>query len=143
MTIEQRLEVLEQTAREGVRQVRRWRILATGLSIGLLAMFAIAANEPSHPVPEVVRARTFEVVGNNGTVLARLGQVQGDGGLALYGEDGKLEFVVGMTADGEAVSLLDRNRQLVRLTSISDLPKLQPAAETTLIEYPSKDPIED
>ena len=69
-------------------------ILATGLSIGLLAMVGIAANEPSHPVPEVVRARTFEVVGNNGAVLARLGQVQGDGGLALYGEDGKMMAAV-------------------------------------------------
>jgi hypothetical protein len=141
MTIEQRLAVLEEAARDGARQVRRWRICATGLAIGMLAMFAVAANGPS--VPEVMRARTFEVVGDNGAVLGRFGQVNGDGGLALYGEDGNLHFVVGMTAEGEAVSLLDQNRKLVRLTSVSDLPKFQNASEVNLIEFPSRDPIED
>lgn len=111
--------------------------------MALVAMFGIAANEPSHPVSEVVRARTFEVVGNNGAVLARLGQVHGDGGLALYGGDGKLQFVVGMTADGEVVSVLNQNHELVRLTSTADNIFKQANNETTLIEYPSKDPIED
>src|SRR5262245_23045054 len=142
MTIEKRLETLEQAVREGASHVRRWRLLATGLSIALLAMIGVAASAPSHPVDEVVRARTFEVVGDNGAVLARLGQVHGNGGIALYGEDGKLKFVVGMTADGMAVSTLGRNQELVRLTSTADLPQSQ-AAESTLIEYPSRDPIED
>jgi hypothetical protein len=143
MTIENRLEALEQMARDGARQARRWRVLATGLSMALLTMICVAADEPSHPVAEVVRARTFEVVGDNGAVLARLGQVNGDGGLALYGDDGKLEAVIGMTPDGAVVSLLNRKNELVRLVSAADILEAKAAEDAKWVVYPSRDPIED
>ena len=113
MSIEQRLEYVE-------RGVRRWKMIAAGLAVTLLAICGIAANGSPTFIPAVLHARCLEIVNDNGVTVARIGQVNGNGGLALYGQDGELEFVVGMTADGEAVSLLDGKHQLVGLRSSSD-----------------------
>ena len=71
MTIEQRLEKLERT-------VRRYQLAFGILGLALLATTAIAcsqqalAAQKNAAIPEVIRARKFEVVARNGTPVVQI-----------------------------------------------------------------------
>lgn len=117
MNIEQRLEALEQNVRNGARQARRWRNIALGSCAMLVCVCALGADQARDHIPQVIRARTFEVVGPNGIVMARLGQARGDGTLALYGSDGRPDFEVGMTSSGAKVSLANESRRLYQVAT--------------------------
>src|SRR5689334_10156806 len=113
MTLEQRLEALEQSVRDGGRQLRRWRTLAIGSSVVLLAICTMAAAERTGLIPDVLRAKSFEVINDQGLVMARVGQVDGNGGIALFGRDGKENFIVGMTPSGEQVWVRDASYGMI------------------------------
>ena len=75
MTIEQRLEKLERT-------VRRYQLAFGILGLALLATTAIAcsqqalAAENNAAIPEVIRARKFEVVARNGKPIVQIGSLK-------------------------------------------------------------------
>ncbi|MBA4019887.1 MAG: hypothetical protein C0483_22195 [Pirellula sp.] len=117
MTVEQRLEALEQNVRDGARQARRWRNIAFGSCALLVGVCALGADQATDHIPQIIRARTFEVVGPNGVVMARLGQARGDGTLALYGPDGRPDFQVGMTSTGTKISLANESRRLFHVAT--------------------------
>jgi hypothetical protein len=98
MTIEQRLEKLERT-------VRRYQLAFGVLGLALLATTAIACSQQAlaaqnnAAIPEVIRARRFEVVARNGRPIVVIkslkfvdtgreyGSITGltDGGVQLFG----------------------------------------------------------
>jgi len=75
MTIEQRLEKLERT-------VRRYQLAFGILGLALLATTAIAcsqqalASQNNAAIPEVIRARKFEVVARNGRNIVTIGSLK-------------------------------------------------------------------
>ena len=94
---EQRLEALEQQ----VRGQRRWnRALGAVIVVGgLLA----ATSSPS--VPEVVQAKKFEVVNDQGKVIVRMNAVKHDGEqygfITTRGRNGQSLVEIGATVKGE------------------------------------------
>lgn len=78
MTIEQRLDALEKSN-------RRWRAVTLLLGVALVAAFTVAATGPKEEVPDVIRAKRFEVVNDKGDVLARVSSdYYGSGQVELY-----------------------------------------------------------
>jgi hypothetical protein len=100
----------------------------------LLAICTMAAAERTGLIPDVLRAKSFEVINDQGIVMARVGQVDGNGGIALFGRDGKENFVVGMTPNGEQMWVRDANYGMVRLGGNN----FQPTDLPDLIEYPDR-----
>lgn len=84
MTIEQRLEKLERT-------VRRYQLAFGILGLALLATTAVACSQQAlgaqnnAAIPEVIRARKFEVVGQNGRRLVILHRLKNPTTGAEYG----------------------------------------------------------
>jgi len=79
MTIEQRLEKLERT-------VRRYQLAFGVLGLALLATTAIACSQQAlgaqnnAAIPEVIRARKFEVIARNGTKPVTIGSMKSSPG---------------------------------------------------------------
>ena len=79
---------------------------------------AARAGEPGKP-PEVIRARGFDLVNEQGKVVAQLhvGE-QGGGNIRLRSADGTVRVKVGATADGSSLLLFDKEAEpAVELTS--------------------------
>jgi hypothetical protein len=107
-TIEQRLARLEQS-------VRRWKLAASVLLVAVLAFTAMGAKSGMlTSVPAVFQAHRIELLNDRGTVVASLGQIEGNGRLALYNRDGKVEFVATGTTDGGVLSICDGDHPLIR-----------------------------
>lgn len=66
-------------------------------------------------VPNVVRARRFDLVAEDGSLLATIGQVQGSGSLAIFDRAGRLQFIVGGTQNGGVMSIKNGSTDVVRL----------------------------
>ena len=80
MTVEQRLKWLEiQTFR------LRWIVIVlVAISAGAV-IFAVTQRED---IPGVIRARSFEVIGDNGKVAAKMGHALDNGGVWIFNADG-------------------------------------------------------
>ncbi len=66
-------------------------------------------------VPDVVRARRFDLIAEDGSLLATIGQVQGSGSLAIFDKAGKLQFIIGGTAHGGVVAIKNGSTDVVRI----------------------------
>jgi hypothetical protein len=116
MTIEQRLERLE-------RENRWLKAGGTAVVLVLLAVGVMGAAW-GKKIPDVVKARAFHVVGNDGTVLARLEYATGktDGGsgyVTTYNAKGQALVMLAATTVGEgAVTTLNgKGQSLVTITA--------------------------
>ena len=80
MTVEQRLKRLEtQTFR------LRWVVIVlVAISAGAV-IFAVTQRED---IPAVIRARSFEVIGENGKVAAKMGHAGNNGGVWIFNAEG-------------------------------------------------------
>ena len=80
MTVEQRLKRLEtQTFR------LRWVVIVlVAISAGAV-IFSVTQRED---IPGVIRARSFEVIGDNGRVAAKMGHAVNNGGIWIFNADG-------------------------------------------------------
>ena len=80
MTTEDRLKRLE-------TQVRRMRwVIIVLLVIGAGAViFSVLQRED---LPEIIRAHSFEVIGDNGRVAAKMGHADNNGGVWIFNADG-------------------------------------------------------
>jgi hypothetical protein len=107
-SIEERLARVE-------RLVLRWKLAAIVLFMAVLGFAAMGA-QPLLPtyIPDVIHARRIDLVNEKGTVVASVGQIKGNGSLALYNENGKMQFVVAGTQDGGVFSICNGDRQLIR-----------------------------
>jgi hypothetical protein len=107
-SVEERLARVE-------KLVWRWKLAVVVLSMTILGFTAMGA-QPELPtyVPDVIHARRIDIVNNKGVVVASVGQVKGNGSLALYNENGKMQFVVAGTKDGGVFSICSGDRQLIR-----------------------------
>ena len=94
-TIVQRLACLEQ-------ENRRWKVLVSLAAVvgGCLLLLGAARSGEPH-IAEEIRARSFVLVAEDGTMLARLGQLpHGARGLGFYDEGRKARLLIGIDADG-------------------------------------------
>ena len=80
MTVEQRLKQLEtQTFR------LRWVVIVlVAISAGAV-IFSVTQRED---IPGVIRARSFEVIGDNGRVAAKMGHAVNNGGVWIFNAEG-------------------------------------------------------
>ena len=80
MTVEQRLKQLEtQTFR------LRWVVIVlVAISAGAV-IFSVTQRED---IPGVIRARSFEVIGDNGKVAAKMGHAGNNGGVWIFNAEG-------------------------------------------------------
>ena len=80
MTVEQRLKQLE------TQSFRlRWVVIVlVAISAGPV-IFAVTQRED---IPGVIRARSFEVIGDNGRVAAKMGHAVNNGGVWIFNADG-------------------------------------------------------
>ncbi len=114
MTIDERLASLE-------RDRRLNRAIIYALAATLLAFMGLGMMQPGQ-TPEVVRAKRFDVVGEDGKTLVRLGSRSGEGGqsgrLRIYGANGKESVIVGSNDLGGAVLVMnDDEREVVSMRS--------------------------
>lgn len=96
MTIEQRLAAVE-------RQLRFHRLVIAGLLVALVALVGYGATEG---VPDVIRARSFEVVNPEGQAVIAARADKDGGGLWLYNVEGQLVVVAHAGKDGGGVLAL-------------------------------------
>ena len=88
MTLEQRMDRLERE--------RRWLKAGGGLAMAALLAVACIGAAQTEQIPEVVKARSFHVIGKNGAVLVEANGYQWSGGP-------EVGFVSIFTADGQNV----------------------------------------
>jgi hypothetical protein len=100
MTIEERLEKMEMKMR------RNNHIL---LVVVFLAVLAITLGTTG--IKDVIEARAFILVDDNGKARAKLLIDKGMPGLALCDENGKSRVVLGVNKDGPGLALCDENEK--------------------------------
>lgn len=108
MTIEERIERLE-------RQNRHLRLGLAGIVLGAAAIFGGAAARQA--VPEVIKAKAFQVVADDGTPLVVLGALRGIGAVATFNGRGQELVRLGVSTVG-AGTVTTRNakgQELVKL----------------------------
>ena len=108
MTIEERIERLE-------RQNRHLRLGLAGIVLGAAAIFAGAAARKA--VPDVIKARAFQVVADDGTPLVVLGAPTGIGAVATFNGRGQELVRLAATTDGNGTVTThsSKGQMLVRL----------------------------
>ena len=113
-TIEMRLQKLEVTN-------RRYKTIVIVMLGAVLVTTFMAFRSPI-AVPDVLQAKKFEVVDDNGNVLVRVSQDAGNGLIKTYNKDGKKLVNITYTTKGEGfLALEDGNSQeTVRLTTSSE-----------------------
>lgn len=89
------------------------------------SMWAIVGNKAdvdramkenaSQVIPSVIRAQRFELVTEDGTLLATIGQVRGNGNFAIFDQAGKLQFMVAGTKNGGIMAVANGKTNLVRV----------------------------
>ena len=112
-TIEMRLQKLEATNR------RYKRIVI--LMIAVFATFFMAFRKINN-TPDVLQAKRFEVVDDNGNVLVRVSQDEGKGLIKTFNSSGKKLVNITYTTKNEGfIGLEDGNdKETIRLTSSSE-----------------------
>ena len=104
-TLEDRVVALEATQ-------RRYRCLVAAMALTVLATMLLAAGPK--PVPDVIRAKRFEVMGQQGKPVVAVWGTERGGWVYLYNDQGR-ELV---TLGGGTVAVLNaERRKLVRLTA--------------------------
>ena len=94
MNIEQRLAKLERTS-------RYWRFTAVALGLTLVAITAMGLADDAEQVPDVIRARRFEVVNEQGTPQVILSQHEQLGGaIGTYNPQGERVVLISLNATG-------------------------------------------
>jgi hypothetical protein len=91
--LEQRIEKLE-------KSLKMYKLFFSGIFITGFAFLLISSGK-KNAVPEVLQAKSFQVVDNNMTTLATLGADKGNGSLATYTPAGK-KLVHLFTSEGGA-----------------------------------------
>ena len=112
-SVEARVLKLEQS-------MRSWKRTAVVSLVMLVGIAALGAQPLPTYIPEVMHARRFDVVNEKGTVVASIGIVRGNGSVALYNTEGKLQLLAAGSTDGGDLSLCDGERQVVFAGSASD-----------------------
>ena len=112
MTIEERFERLERTNRR-----YRW-----GITLVIFAAMIVGAAAAGDDVPDVIRARKFEVVNEDGKSVVVMQSWKLGGWVHVTGNKGNLTFSISHTDDGDgAVRMLShKGTQLVILTATDD-----------------------
>ena len=80
MTVEQRLKRLETQTRR-----MRWVVLVLLMIAAGAVIFSVTRRED---IPGVIRARSFEVIGENGKVAAKMGHAVNNGGVWIFNAEG-------------------------------------------------------
>jgi len=91
--IEQRILKLE-------KSLRAYRIFL-GTSLTLLVAFVLMSSGKKDQVPDVIKAKTFQVVDDRGNVLVLMNKEKGNGQVATYNPAGQ-KLVRLFTSDGDA-----------------------------------------
>ncbi len=112
--IDERLALLE-------KSMRRYRAALAAVTsiaaVGLAGPSLVGASK----APQVIQAKRFEVVDDNGTVRASLNTDNDGEGLALYDKAGRLRAGLGEIADNVSLALADRaGKTRVELVSFED-----------------------
>ncbi len=125
MTIEERIERLERTN-------RRYRRMFT--LIGVLAVCAVGISAAQDEgVPKVIRAKVFQVVSDDGHILAMLTGIEGQGTLSIWDKKGHpLAGMASVTVDGKRVGQVSIYREGQALVSLGGYP---PDGERTLMMF--------
>ena len=93
MTVEQRLSRIEKSN-------QKLRLMCAALALAFTATFIFAAERDRTAVQDVVRAKSFEVIGKNGTVVGSMwATTDGSGGLFLSSKPGHPYFTVWCISD--------------------------------------------
>ena len=95
MTLEQRMKRLERQNRH-----LRWGFVAAAVLVVISLMMGQAT--PSG-VPELLRAKTIEIIGDEGQVFVRLGQVSDHGHVWTYNPHGREVLALTATVDGDGM----------------------------------------
>jgi hypothetical protein len=123
------------------RQLNRWKLTAGGLAVLVIAAIAFGAtSRDSQKVPEVIRAKRFEVVGATGGTKAYLGTLNGNsdfGILRLFDNEGK-ECFTARTGENETFVYLVNGKQQIGLTTLRD--ENQPAGISISTTEPNGQP---
>ena len=103
------------------RGMRRWRRLATVLVLGLVVAGTVAATRQER-IPDVVKARAFEVVNKAGKGVVLMGAGGGDGVVVVVNKDGKGGVVLMGDAnkDGGMVTVNNKAGKGVVILSVAD-----------------------
>ena len=123
MTVEQRLEKLEQ---ELATTKRRYRRLLTGglatVSV-IIALLSLMAQTRPSKVQQEVRAREFTLVNERGDIRAVLGEIDGEPGLGLFDSNGQIRVLLNMTESTSRgrsmISLFDSRGKIRTLLSVT------------------------
>ena len=107
MTVEERVTRLE---RENSR-LRRGRIIVLVIASGLAVMGQAAPRS----VPDVIRAKKFEVIGDNGRLIARLGRgvFQDYGALSIFDSNEELKASIFASTVGGVIFTANRKGRTV------------------------------
>ncbi len=92
---------LEQRVQKLEKNLRNYRII---FGIGICAICAVslmASGTKNQFVPDKIQAKSFQVVNNNGKVIAELGEDKGNGSLTTYNTSGQ-KLVDLFTSEGGA-----------------------------------------
>jgi hypothetical protein len=109
------MQSLEERLARVEKQVWRWKLAVVVLLLAIVGITAMGA-QPELPtyIPDVIHARRIDIINHKGVVVASVGQVKGNGSLALYNESGKMQTIVAGTKDGGVLSLCNGDQQLLR-----------------------------
>lgn len=123
------------------RGLNRWKLAAGGLAVLVIAAIAIGAtSRDAQNLPDVIRARRFEVVGATGGTKAYLGTLNGNsdfGILRLFDKEGK-ECFTARTGENETFVYLVNGKQQIGLTTPRD--ENQPAGISISTTEPNAQP---
>ncbi|MCA8981303.1 MAG: hypothetical protein H6831_00235 [Planctomycetes bacterium] len=110
-----RRDELEGQVRRLERRLIRSTRFQRGLAVLLLLQLALAAGEQEPVIPEVIRARSLQVVDPEGTPVVLIASDRdGNGGMALYDREGRP--LVSLEADRRgagAVNVMDPDRPAI------------------------------
>ena len=112
--IEQRLLKLENS-------LRLYRVFFSTAIIALIAVIFMSSGK-INDVPDVIKAKNFQVVDNNGNILLELSQAKGNGQLITYSPTGQ-KLVRLFTSEGGAgaINTFDGNGKLnFKITKTTD-----------------------
>jgi hypothetical protein len=120
MTTEERLERLEAELAEtkaglaGAKRLTRRLIAGTGVVLVMFALFVairvmtgVAYSQAGGDVAKVIRAKSFEVVDNQGRNRATLTMTKAGPGLVLFDENGKARAGLVVSKEGPFLGLYD------------------------------------
>ncbi len=106
------MQQLEQRVMKLERSLKYYRLFFTVIVIGTFSVILMSSGN-KYNVPELVQAKTFEVVDNNGKVIAKFGQEKGNGTLTTYsGAGNKLVSLITTEGGAGGINTFDDRGQL-------------------------------